>query len=174
VLIAGGVDTIDEVGGPTNTAEIYDPARGVWTLTGSMHVVREDHSAVLLLNGNVLVSGGEIGAGVRTPTAELYDPQTGAWNLTGSMRSPRSEAEWGTVLLPDGNVLETGGFVAEESPQSSADLYDSATGTWSSAGTMSSMRAGQTAVVLRGNRGVLVMGGLNVPPSSTASVDIYK
>jgi len=68
----------------------------------------------------------------------------------------------------------TGGFVAEETPQSSADLYDTATGTWSSAGSMSTARAGHTAVALRGNRGVLVMGGLFAPPFSTATVDIYR
>jgi hypothetical protein len=174
VLTTGGVDTIDEVGGPTNSAEIFDPTTGTWTLTGSMHVGREDHSAVLLLDGNVLVAGGETGGGVRTPTAELYDPRTGTWSLTGSMTAPRSESEWATVLLPNGNVLDAGGFAAEETPQSSADVYDTSTGTWSSAGQMSNSRAGHTAVVLRGNRGVLVMGGLVVPPSSTVSVDIYR
>src|SRR5207237_9248820 len=141
---------------PIATAEIYDPANGAWTLTGSMNVGREDHGAVLLLDGKVLASGGEIGAGVRTPTAELFDPHTGSWTLTGSMTVPRSEAEWASVLLPDGNVLVPGGFVAEETPQQSADLYNSQTGTWSPAGSMSDRRAGHTAVVLRGNRGVLV------------------
>lgn len=171
VLITGGVAAD---GSPLNSAEIYDPARGSWSLTGSMNVQREDHSAVLLLNGKVLVAGGEVGGTVRTPTAELYDPKTGTWSLTGSMTAPRNETEWATVRLPDGDVLVTGGFVAEETPQSSADLYNPTTGTWSSAGSMSSRRAGHTAVLLRGNRGVLVMGGLFIPPSSTSSADIYR
>ena len=174
ILAAGGINAA----GPSNTAEIYDPAQGTWTLTGSMNVGRFDHAAALLLDGRVLVAGGEVGfgpaGGIRTSMAELYDPHNGAWSTTGSMTAPRSEAEWATVRLPDGNVLVTGGFVAEETPQSSDDLYDTATGVWSSAGSMSVPRAGHAAVALRGNRGVLVMGGLVAPPFSTASVDIYR
>lgn len=55
---------------------------------------------------------------------------------------------------------------------SSTDLYDPRKGTWTQAGSMSRPRAGHFAMVLRGGRGVLVMGGLNQPPSATASVDI--
>ncbi|TMD38725.1 MAG: hypothetical protein E6I88_13925 [Chloroflexi bacterium] len=174
ILAAGGINAA----GPDNTAEIYDPSRGDWALTGSLNIGRFDHAAALLLDGRVLVAGGEVGfgaaGGIRSNTAELYDPHAGTWSLTGSMTSARSEAEWATVRLPDGNVLVTGGFVAEETPQSSADLYHTATGVWSSAGSMSVARAGQAAVLLRGNRGVLVMGGLVAPPFSTSSVDIYR
>ncbi len=180
VLVTGGeaVTTPDGTAPPVATAEIFNPAAGTWTLTGSMNFGRLDHSQVLLVDGRTLVAGGEISfgpsGGVRTTTAELYDPQSGTWSLTGSMTAPRSESEWATVRLPNGQVLDTGGFIAEETPQASADLYDPATGTWSSAGSMSTSRAGHTAVVLRGNRGVLVVGGLFVPPSSTASVDIFR
>lgn len=173
ILAAGGVGSTQELP-PLATAEIYDPETGIWTLTGSMHIGRDDHGAALLHDGRVLVAGGEIGGTLRTATAELYDPQSGTWSVTGSMTARRSEVEWATVLLPDGNALVTGGFAAEEMPQSTADLYDPATGTWSSAGAMTHRRAGQTAVVLRGDRGVLVMGGLFAPPRSTASVDIFR
>jgi N-acetylneuraminic acid mutarotase len=76
--------------------------------------------------------------------------------------------------LPDGRVLVPGGHTDFETPVSSADLYDPRTGTWSDAGSMSDPRAGHSAVVLHGNRGVLVMGGLNTPPAATASVDIFQ
>ena len=72
----------------------------------------------------------------------------------------------------DGRVLMPGGFTANETPVATADLYNPKTGTWSSAGSMSVPRAGHSAIVLNGNRGVLVMGGLNIPPAATASVDI--
>lgn len=172
ILAAGG--TINPAATPTATSEIYDPATGKWTPTGAMHQARDDQSGVLLLDGDVLVAGGEIGATVRTNTAELYDPRTGTWSTTGTMTAARSESDWATVRLADGNVLDAGGFRAEETTQASADLYNWKTGTWSPAGAMTTARAGHTAVLLRGNRGVLVMGGLVIPPASTASVDIYR
>jgi hypothetical protein len=39
---------------------------------------------------------------------------------------------------------------------------------------MSVPRGGHAALILRGNRGVLVMGGLNNPTIATASVDIFQ
>lgn len=90
------------------------------------------------------------------------------------MTTPRSEAEYASVLLPDGRVLVPGGYTAQNTPVSSSDLYDPRTGTWTASGSMSVVRAGHSSIVLRGNRGVLVMGGEGgkVYNGSTASVDI--
>ena len=91
------------------------------------------------------------------------------------MTSPRSETEHAVVRLPDGRVLVPGGHTAPHTPVSSADLYDPQTGTWSAASFMSVLRAGHVAVLLNGNRGVLVMGGYSVEGGvSTTSVDIFR
>src|SRR6266581_7357870 len=60
VLIAGGCtdDGCNLCCDGTATAEIFDPATGNFRRTGSMRLSRDDHRAVLLPDGRVLVAGG--------------------------------------------------------------------------------------------------------------------
>jgi hypothetical protein len=76
VLVAGGL-------GHTNnfiqiqtfaTSELYDPSVGTWTLTGNMNVGRAQHAAVTLLDGRVLVVGGQDPSFNPTATAEIFTP----------------------------------------------------------------------------------------------------
>jgi len=60
---------------PLASAELYDPATGTWSLTGSPNTARKDHAATLLPNGMVLVTGGARGYGnAPLASAELYNP----------------------------------------------------------------------------------------------------
>jgi len=62
VLIAGGWATPHGTPKYYASAELYDPARGTFTPTGSMHVARKYPRAVLLHDGTVLILGGESSA----------------------------------------------------------------------------------------------------------------
>src|SRR5450755_5001651 len=104
VLVAGGVN------GPgdqtaTAIAELYDPASGTWTATGSLVTARYVHSATLLPNGKVLVAAGR--SGNTAASAEVYDSASGSWTDTGSLATGRDEHT--ATLLPNGKVLVAGG-----------------------------------------------------------------
>ena len=115
-MIVGG-DTGDRARddawfGPLASAEIWDPATGRFTATGSMARIRHLHTATLLPDGRVLIIGG---AGARSATfvdtgiarTEIWDPTTGSFDDSTSLAAGRVNAS--AVLLPDGRVLVLGG-----------------------------------------------------------------
>jgi WD40 repeat protein len=93
---------------------------GTWQLTGSLHVAREDATATLLADGQVLVAGGQNGT-IFIASAELYNPSTGKWSTTGSLHTPRIEHT--ATLLPNGQVLVAGGLDSNYNYLASAELY---------------------------------------------------
>ena len=140
VLVAG--DWNSGVAG--RHAQIYDPADDSFANTaGSAVIERSLSMAVLLASGNVLIAGA-VDAG--QDTAEIFDPVTGLFTATpGNMSAARGGGYMARLL--DGRVLVAGGGSAWGStPNSSADIFDPATGTFTAAGTMSVARS-QIAVV---------------------------
>jgi hypothetical protein len=57
-----------------------------------------------------------------TATAEIYNPVTGIWTFTGSMAGPRITQK--ATLLANGKVLVAGGFLGDNTPLATAELYD--------------------------------------------------
>jgi len=137
-------------------------ATGSFTATGSMAFPRQSHTATLLPNGSVLVTGGMNATGTLA-TAELFHPASGSFTRTGNMKTAR-QGHTATLLL-DGSVLITGGANAAGG-LATAELFHPASGTFTSAGTMKTARAGHTATLLNNGK-VLVAGG------GTATAELF-
>ena len=75
VLVAGGKDSNSRA---TNSAELYNPATGTFVATGSMGAPRDQFTETQLLDGQVLVTGGDMAICCSTPisSAEIYTPVT--------------------------------------------------------------------------------------------------
>lgn len=151
--------------------ELFDPTSGQSTLSGypsgSPVTARVGHAAVQLADGRVLFVGGEPNGA--TATADLFDYPgratestvfqdggLGSHTTTGSMMRPRGEGVTAT-LLADGRVLVAGGSGVDQ-PDTTAELYDPATGTFTETGPMSQPRSGHTATLLADGL-VLFAGG---------------
>lgn len=175
ILVAGGRNASSQLA----SAELYDPATGQWSSTGSLNVARSFHSATLLLNGMVLVAGGADGSGALLDSSELYDPSSGVWSIQPS-GSPIGKlnvarAAHSATLLVNGQVLVAGGRAANLTTIASAELYDPATGQWSSTGSLASARDGHGAALLSSGE-VMVAGGAQDDPEreSLATVELYN
>ncbi len=81
------------------------------TPTGNLDQLRDDASATVLADGQVLVSGGSTVHNQLTGVAystEIWNPATGTWTTGASATKPRLYHS-NALLLPDGSVLTAGG-----------------------------------------------------------------
>ena len=163
VLVAGGTTDGTAV---VSTVDLYDPATNTWRATGAMTTARRGHTATLLSNGKVLVTGGTDGT-TALKSAEIYDPSTGQWTATtGTMRFTR---RWHTAtLLTDGTVLIVGGIVGSETAggvttdgSKITELFNFSSGSFTSVTSqLPSAVQGHTATLLS-NGSVLIAGRNN-------------
>jgi hypothetical protein len=181
-------------------SQIYNPATSTFSLRGPINVTWAvpggntftpdyivDQTATLLLNGRILLAGGENEDTGYYRTAQLYDAPTGAFVPTGNMTKSRGGHT--ATVLPDGRVLIAGGNTAPcdadgcwvTGPDASTELYDPAQGVFADAGNMTVARDSHTATLLN-NGDVLMVGGYSYTgPSpfggfietSTSSAELY-
>jgi hypothetical protein len=164
LALIGLISDASLVMGPISPASVRADTQG-WSYTGSLNTPRSSHTATLLSDGKVLVTGGQGGG----DSAELYDPSTGAWSVTGNLNIPRFLHT--ATLLEDGKVLVAGGL--PETALNTAELYDPATGLWSLTDNLNLGHYSHTATLLRDGKVLIAGGGDTVNYFATDAVEVY-
>jgi len=157
-----------------SSAELYDPAGGTWSTTGSLGVARYNHTATLLLAGSLLVAGGAATGGAYLASAQVFDSASGAWSAIHRSFAGACTRHTATLLLT-GKVLIAGGYDNQiHDPGSrtlaSAALYDPATNAWTVTGNLETARYHHTATLLANGK-VLVVG--SETPANANLAELY-
>ena len=160
-----------------SSVDIYDPATGKITAAGTMTVGRQQHTAAVMFNGNILIAGGYDDRYLKT--MEIYNPADGSFKATTdtngkilNLTTARSGAS--SVVLKGGNVLIVGGY--NGAILDTGELYSPSSKTIVFTGNMTSTRL-HPALVQLSDGAVLIAGGFNgaflnsveayIPPTST-------
>ena len=161
VLVAGGWGVGVGSEDALRSAELYDPATGLWTATGSLSTARYGHTLTLLSDGSVLASRGSNSGDLEDTLsgAERYDPLAGSWRYAGN--SMAASVLHTATSLPNGRVLlvgGNGGGIGGDVVHGVTSLFDPTSETWTRLPDLPGQRYDHAAVALPGGD-VLVVGG---------------
>ena len=146
IYLIGGQPTDLSEGPYLDTVYELDPARGTWVETERMPTPRSGGVAVVL-NGQIYVAGG------RPPHGSdfaVYDPLTDHWQVLPSLPSQRNHVTGAAI---NGRIHVVGGRLGQGlSPQMTAvhEVFDPASGTWTTSAPMLRPRSGMNGVMARG------------------------
>lgn len=141
------------------TTEVFIPAAGAFTSSGSNPPARWSSTFTRLADGRFLIVGGSTADGTAQQVAQIYDAVANTTVPTGAI--PDFVWQHAAVLLQDGRVLIAGGqysYLGSVRPSNHAFVYSPGTGQFTALPTMSYARKLPTATLLPDGR-VLIAGG---------------
>lgn len=150
------------VAGPSSGARWLDVSgSGTWSTGPSMNFGSRNYgSAVMYEAGKILYAGGN---STPTNTAEIIDLNQASpqWAYTGSMQYARWNLN--ATVLPDGEVLVTGGVNGNRSDPSlavyAAEMWNPATGLWTTMASDAVFRGYHSTALLLPDGRVIHSGG---------------
>jgi len=177
VLVVGGSTLAlsrHTTGGPLANAEVYDPATGQFSPSGSMSAARDRPTASVLPDGRVIVIGGQGANGQSVTTAEIWDPSTGQFSIAASPTplSPRM-AHTATTLV-GGAIVVVGGWDSSAKATTPSAVVYCATGASPGFASLPPLpfASHDAAAVAFADGRMLVAGGKSVTKAGVAtSVD---
>jgi hypothetical protein len=182
VLVAGGETGTGSSEVPSNAAYVFVPPAsgqsgpGTMTQVGSLPIDVASASAARLANGNVLVAGGETvvnNVWVASANAYLYNPSSSSFVATAQLSIGHDNASM--TQLADGNILIAGGLTGDISASTTtnaAEIYSTATSSWSATGSLTTSETGAGCVLVAGGY-VLIVGGSSSSGSALSAVELY-
>jgi len=176
VIVEGGEYNTNCASAWTNKGSIYNPWNDSWDVvqppSGFANI---GYQSVVLANGTYLQ------ANVIAIQAALLDPVTMTWSSTGAGKADSYDEE-SLTLLQNNKVLVVDAYVGTGTCGRNSELYNPATGAWSSAGntvsTLADCQAGHTFEIgpapLRRDGSVVAFGGTTNVGTSTTPIGIYS
>jgi MYXO-CTERM domain-containing protein len=135
-----------------------DPA---WNAVASMNDRRTEHQLISLPDGRVMAIGGSYDSGLELGTNEIYNPVTNTWSYV----APMAKERWGhgaayiTSGALAGRVVVAGGTNGGDfTVQSSIEIYNVSTNTWTTGPTMKANRSTVTSALVSGTKVFLTSG----------------
>ena len=156
--------------GPEVATNKFDPATGSWSFVANSNYGKRaggsgQFNSVMLPPGHdkIMILGGNRGTSEATNTTEIIDFSTPvpAWQYGPPMRFARMHGN--VTILPDGNVLASGGGIDGVATNHPAEIYDPVAGTWTMGAMMASFRLYHSTAVLLPDGRVLQAGSNNNP-----------
>jgi N-acetylneuraminic acid mutarotase len=167
VVCTGGADLRRVPPVRLASVEIYDPGLDLWSRAATMAGGRAAHSATLLEDDAVLITGGE-GHGEPPQAAEVYVAGMDRWRQTlGANAAPACHS---ATRLVDGSVLVAGG--GSSAAVATVRRYWPGRRTFLSQAEMPGRRRSHTGTLLDDGR-MLVAGGWNGPACALDTAQVY-
>jgi hypothetical protein len=168
VLVVGG-SSDGTANGALSSIELFDPTAGggagaFKAVTSGLTDMRWHPIAALLLNGQVLIAGGQNSGGALA-SADLFDP-VGEGTTGSTSRMTVARASGSAVALPNGMVLLVGG-----STSATTELYNMDSDAFVTTGGMLQGDNGAVATLL--NNGQVLVAGLT-SGSSQSDAELYS
>jgi hypothetical protein len=155
VVMTGGQEWLAGGWRSVSRTDVYLPYSRTWLRGSNMRQPRNDHGAAALLDGRVLVTGGDHNGRLLKST-EIYDPETDIWDVGRPL--PRERTQFSAATLPDGRVLVAGGWEVDGQLTRSTWLYDPEGDTWDRGPLMREVRLNHSMVRLPSGD-ILFFGG---------------